>query len=234
MRTNSIQLLAVFATLVWCKTTFAEFMILTLSTDKISYQVGETVNWAVQFDIGGSTANNFGLATITINLADSQGNVLSPGVVNSSFPPNGLGLYTRFGGAWDPTTLRLLELGAALPQNNLAVVGSNASQRNNLPLAIGSYVVTTIGNHMLIGSPGTANNFFTTSDGLNSSNLPSYSPITFNNASFNVTAVPEPSSFLLLFLTGLGFAVVRRKYASLTSNTTLAIENRVTECRSVG
>ncbi len=214
MKIIGIQLLGMLLVLAFSHPTFAEFMTLSLSTDKISYQVGETVNWTARFDIGGSTATNFGIATISINLRDSQGNTLSPALVNNTFPPTGFAGYFRFSGAWNPATLRLEEVGAALQQNNFTVVGSNGSQLTNILLAQGSYVVTSSGNHTLIGSLGTTNNYFTTFDGLNTANLPSYAPLTFNNANFNVIAVPEPSSLAFLSLAGFSFAVVRRSRRS--------------------
>lgn len=169
-----------------------------ITTDSTSYNVGDVVSWEVRFSILNSDGTNFGIETLALNLQDSFNETLTPGTVNTAAAPLGFDRYTTSGGTFDPGGRLLLDIGAALlTQSNAHVVGADTSivsgsVLNDLQLATGTFTATAVGNHTLIGTRGSVNNFFT-AEGQRVGDGTAYTTVTFNNADFTV-AVPEPGA----------------------------------------
>ena len=185
-----------------------------ITTNSTSYNVGDVVSWEVRFSILNSDTTNFGIETLALNSQDSFNETLITGTVNTAAAPLGFDRYTTSGGTFDVGTSRLLEIGATIfNQNNSQVVGADTSivagsVLNDLQLATGSFTATAVGNHTLIGTAGSANNFFTAA-GQAVGNGTAYTAVTFNNADFTV-AVPEPGSAVVCSALG-GILLFRRR-----------------------
>ncbi len=200
-----------------------------INTDRPSYIVGDTVNWSIDVSILNSTAENFGIAIMSLDVDDVLGEVLTGGTVPTDGP---FGSYS-FSSGGDPEQGGLLSIGALLVQQDASVtipgVGqfsfvrgaddANASApsniRENLRLAEGSFVTTIVGQNMLVGVDpqfGTAtpaNTRFSAAGQVGGAG-PEYTNVLFNNASFTVTAIPEPGSLALLSM-GAVFLLRRRR-----------------------
>jgi hypothetical protein len=179
----------------------AEMVMFYVTTDKASYDPGEMVQWQILFDVGNSTSTtNFGVSALSVNLEDSFGNTLSTGVINKSTSPSFLAYDFSDAGTWDGPNAKLYEITVLEFAQSLDVVGRHGNQLNNILFASGSFTPTTAGMHTLLGSQGSTNTYFTAAN-QNFFAATTYESISFANATFNVTAVPEPSSILLLACT---------------------------------
>ncbi|MCA9131981.1 MAG: hypothetical protein KDA45_02455 [Planctomycetales bacterium] len=213
MKYATLFLALVLSLLVHDKRAAAEAILFDISTDQTTYVQGDMVHWSIDVNILNSTAENFGIASMSMNLNDSLGETLVPGVVPATGPFSG---YLTSGGT--PSGSGLIAIGGVLTSQDASVTvpgvgtfklvrgaddaneAAPSNQRSDLRLAEGSFMATRVGEHSLVGSlPSEASNFLFTAAGQQVGAGREYAPISFNNASFTVTAIPEPSSALLFF-----------------------------------
>jgi len=180
------------------------------NVDKTVVAVGDDVSWSIEITVSDTASNNFGIATVSANLIDSFGDELSAGIVGDEFRDYG---FTS-GGDFDPTSRQLLEISAALFQQDSSkaeAIDSRIKPDTNLGpllLARGTYVATTVGAHMLSPSAGATNNFFTAENQTTGNGTVDFD-VFLETASFNVVAVPEPGT-AGLGLIGLVCLALRR------------------------
>ncbi|XZE52907.1 PEP-CTERM sorting domain-containing protein [Planctomycetaceae bacterium SH139] len=167
--------------------------------DRPNVVVGEEVSWHVMARLPESDATNFGIASVSFTLEDSRSEILSPATIGIDFAD-----YFPSGGSFDGR--RLIEVGALLfVQNDAVVVGADPSNVDDSSLgpfllASGTFVATEIGEHILSTSSldSTPSEFFTARGQLVGGGTQQFDEVRFGTGTFNVTAVPEPSSLALL------------------------------------
>ena len=173
----------------------ADILTLEVSVERDVVAVGQEVRWSVWAVASETSADNFGIATITGDLMDSMGEQLLPGEIGEPFLDYGF----RSGGTWDANAGILLEITAVLfSQDNSraeAVDPRNKSGSNLGPLlfASGAYVAVRPGGHELNVSGGSLNSYFTSTGQLNGGANRVFD-LRVVSAGFLVVAVPEPCS----------------------------------------
>lgn len=192
----------------------------TCRADTVTFEVavaqdtvaaGSIVDWELFVTVTDADATNFGIDSLAVNMMDSFGEVLSPGNVGGLGNP--FATYAPSGGVFDTETKQLLDVGALLIfQNSSAAANVSAGgDQGPLLLASGSYKAFELGNHTLSVVPGFPNQYFTAPGQLTGLGNPFETTVVIPD-SFNVTGVPEPSTFSLgLVATGISYLTIRRK-----------------------
>ena len=181
-----------------------------VTTDKVLYLAGETVNWTVY--AWASAGDNFGVALLSVDLQDDQGETLSAGQTVGGGPTFEL-QDTEYGvDEW----FTLQSAGTPGPGGTLVDVLANQSP--NFPLynigndgsqhlyAKGSYVATVKGWHVLSVSVRAAN-YWPDDTGSSAVGFGS-GDMVGGGTDFEV--VPEPATLMLL-AGGIGILVRRRR-----------------------
>ena len=189
-------------------------LIFEISTDQQDYRVGEMIEWSIAISVTGidDTSENFGLSSVSLNLRDTSGSPLVPGTINSDvFGP----AYFKSGGTYEDSTQRLLDISASAFLRSSSTLNT-VGERSNIAFASGSYEATAIGAHSLVGSADSNINFnaYFNSSTDEFSTSP-FSATTFNNASFSVSAVPEPGASILLLVSGIWMTATHRRRPTL-------------------
>ncbi len=187
-----------------------DLVTIMVEVDAPIFSAGDSVDWRILATVSNVSNDNFGIATLAVNLNDSRNDVLSPATaIGAPFSD-----YFTFNGQFEVSTSTLLEITASLSSQNSSLVEgiSPAIDPNSnlgpLLLASGSYM-PTIGSHELTASAGSANLFFTAAGQLNGAGTRDFD-MAFQSANFNVSAVPEPSS-LMMFSVGVVVMMRRRR-----------------------
>ena len=189
-----------------------DLVTIMVEVDAPIFSAGDSVDWRILATVSNVSNDNFGIATLAVNLNDSRNDVLSPATaIGAPFSD-----YFTFNGQFEVSTSTLLEITASLSSQNSSLVEgiSPAIDPNSnlgpLLLASGSYR-PTIGSHELAASAGSANLFFTAAGQLNGAGTRDFD-LAFQPANFVVSAVPEPSS-LMMFSVGVVVMMRRRRSA---------------------
>lgn len=179
----------------------------TITTDSDTYVTGDTVDWSVVLEVTESSASNFGLESAALNLRDSLGETLTPGTINFGGFPG----YFPFGGEFDNSDQTLKEMVVALSFQSGAVLQhvSDSELPPPIQFASGSFVATQVGSHTLQGSEGRVNAHFSAANVVAGTG-PLYD-VTFRNAAFSVSAVPEPSAIGMLSVASVLLGIRRRR-----------------------
>lgn len=202
MNRSSITILAVMLAVASTNDSNAGVITFDVVVDQATVVEGGAVNWQIFATVSDISTDNFGISTIAVSLSDSLGDVLLP--ATSIGAPFSDYSFTS-SGTFDTNTGTLLEISATLFTQNTAIaegVAPNIKNDSNLGpllLASGAFTPTTIGDHDLILSAGSANNFFTEQAQFVGNGRDFQTA--FGSTSFSVSAVPEPSGALLWGLT---------------------------------
>jgi hypothetical protein len=205
-----VSLLAVFCGLLMAPAAAQADLVLTYDVNIVqtSVNVGDTIDWQVFATVAGTpnVGSNFGIAQLSVNLGESEGETMTPGTVGPSFA-----LYAnQSGGIPSGTGLNLI--GANTLNENFPTVGGGAG--GMFLLASGQYTVTQAGIHTLQAAASGDSNLFFSVDGQGLGSATPYDSVTYNFDTVAVTGVPEPSSLLLTGLAAMGAWRLRRRKAN--------------------
>ncbi len=167
-----------------------------VTTDRTSYDVGETINWSLFVTSSATEGETFnGIGGLSINLAESAGDLLSPATIDPQWASN---LYSVDAGTVVGSAITEITVLAAIPVVPVTPLGSDGAILN---YATGSFTASSVGAHTL-------NPTFTRPDGVSvegdnsyldtSDVFTAFGSSSLNGATFSV--VPEPSSMQLMMV----------------------------------
>ena len=154
-----------------------------LRTNKTEYVVGETIHWEAWLSLSHVKTNNFGIHTVSFDLADDRSERLTEAVVGAGFAD-----YT-LNSKGVPHRGSLRNVGAGQLGYDAAVVEVTAASPGPTMLAQGSFVATRTGSHELSITP-TSNAFFASGSGFVGT---SYSSLIGDSESFVVGGASAPT-----------------------------------------
>ncbi|MBX3436211.1 MAG: PEP-CTERM sorting domain-containing protein [Planctomycetaceae bacterium] len=173
--------------------------------------IGSTINWEIYATVSG-TANigsNFGIQTASVNLQDSLGETLNPGVVQTGAGQDFAGYPLSNPGTFVGGTLQnigVFDFGAPGAHTR-----GETGDLGPFLLATGSYTVTQMGLHTLSAvTSASISRYYSTVGGT----ATPYDVVV--NGSASIQAVPEPASLAMMGLAACGaFGVqIRRRRKS--------------------
>jgi hypothetical protein len=182
---------------------------LSVSVDKTTYEVGDTVSWSAL--AWASTGDNVGIALLGVKLTESEEETMSPALTTGTGSSKEL-LDSAFGVAQSYTLTSagvvssskpglLTDIGVLqLPTQKLL---NQANDGQPHLFAKGSFTATVVGDHTLSAEKTGASYYPDTTH-----NAVSFEQVSSTPATFTVT--PEPASLLLLVAGGLVLAARRR------------------------
>ena len=130
-----------------------------LQTDKTDYVVGETVRWEAWVSLSNVGKNNFGIHTVSFDLAEDRPERMTPATIGPEFADYSI---TSQGFA-EPGGLR--KAGAGQFGYDSAIVEVTAAEPGPTLLATGSYTLTLSGAHELSLTPDVSSQFFAVNSG---------------------------------------------------------------------
>jgi len=161
----------------------ADTLSFDLQTDKTDYVVGETVWWEAWVSLSDVQSNNFGIHTVSFDLAEDRSERMNQAAIGSEFADyslNGKGL---------PHRGSLQHVGAGQLGYDAAVVEVTRAEPGPTMLAQGSFIATRAGTHTLSLTPS-ATSFYAVGSGFAGK---AYSSLVGDSESFIVGGSSAPT-----------------------------------------